>query len=677
MPAALTCPGCQRPLRLPETRLGQTVRCPLCWEEFLAEREQAQFVEEPPPGPAAGHADEPALPVLPATGPADDLPVPPAADAVSPIVPPGPRRARPVRFPAFLSKDPDRLLKGLWDAELTEDGLRLTRPRNPEVWVSVGHGTAQYLGGNQLTVRVRGRDVTLTIIRDGTDQVRLAADVAAFLNNERDPLDPDAYRVRRALYAAALAPLGAPVLALALRVYTRTGLGVAGWLCLGLGSALLALALLRRGAWSVRQRLIASAVPAALAFAAVGIAYAAGGTPPPPVEPGQWRTVTVRFADDTPPFQVRMPGTPQPAVEFYGWWGDLSVVNLPKNRLDFAAGALQLSPEDRDRPDHAVIDEKKALFLKAVPGVTRPVVEESISQPGYPGRQFTFRVDGPRFKGVLVVRLFMVNRESRKLYFLAVAGPDLDPRGKDVSDFFDSFEELGGAGPPPQPQPPPRPEGGVQALDGLVEHWSFDANRSSNGTYRGGARSDDGGVRGRCLRVFGGSQFFDMDHEEVPTGFRAGQPFTFVGWVRTNRAEATVLSLRSSASADPWIDLVLVGGRLRLAVHDDANASNAAVFTAERQVSDGAWHQFAFTRTNDGQVRLYVDGQFAGGDVGLKVVGGISVNVWALGRRAVNHERRGERSADAVAGFEGWIDEVALFDHDLTANEIQRLARRP
>ena len=41
MSAAITCASCNRPLRVPESVLGQTVQCPLCLDEFIARTDLA------------------------------------------------------------------------------------------------------------------------------------------------------------------------------------------------------------------------------------------------------------------------------------------------------------------------------------------------------------------------------------------------------------------------------------------------------------------------------------------------------------------------------------------------------------------------------------------------------------------------------------------------------------
>lgn len=51
MTDTLTCPSCRRTLRVPETLLGQLVKCPTCLETFTASVEGAPPPKEPPPPP--------------------------------------------------------------------------------------------------------------------------------------------------------------------------------------------------------------------------------------------------------------------------------------------------------------------------------------------------------------------------------------------------------------------------------------------------------------------------------------------------------------------------------------------------------------------------------------------------------------------------------------------------
>ncbi|HBI42168.1 MAG TPA: hypothetical protein DDY78_04825, partial [Planctomycetales bacterium] len=55
MPETTQCPQCQRKLNVPDAQIGQTVRCPICGEEFTAAVLQ---IQRPPP-PAAPQEREP------------------------------------------------------------------------------------------------------------------------------------------------------------------------------------------------------------------------------------------------------------------------------------------------------------------------------------------------------------------------------------------------------------------------------------------------------------------------------------------------------------------------------------------------------------------------------------------------------------------------------------------
>lgn len=53
MNLTITCPSCQRPLRVPENLLGQTVKCPSCAHTFVA----PENIEEQSPSPAPPRDD--------------------------------------------------------------------------------------------------------------------------------------------------------------------------------------------------------------------------------------------------------------------------------------------------------------------------------------------------------------------------------------------------------------------------------------------------------------------------------------------------------------------------------------------------------------------------------------------------------------------------------------------
>ena len=52
MPFELTCPSCRRQLRVPDTLIGQRVKCPTCMVTFTAEEPTGSAPPPPPPPPA-------------------------------------------------------------------------------------------------------------------------------------------------------------------------------------------------------------------------------------------------------------------------------------------------------------------------------------------------------------------------------------------------------------------------------------------------------------------------------------------------------------------------------------------------------------------------------------------------------------------------------------------------
>ena len=121
--------------------------------------------------------------------------------------------------------------------------------------------------------------------------------------------------------------------------------------------------------------------------------------------------------------------------------------------------------------------------------------------------------------------------------------------------------------------------------------------------------------------------------------------------------------------------MTITGGRLQVYVHDGGPAGNAAALVGGGRIDqDDRWHHFAFCRDENGIVQLYVDGQPAGSVQAPRSVGAITTNLRSLGRRAMGPN---ENPAGPSATFDGWLDEVAVFDHVLTLAEIQRLSRLP
>jgi glucose/arabinose dehydrogenase len=137
----------------------------------------------------------------------------------------------PLTFRATVKDDPDRELKGVFQAKVTDEGLELTQGRKHDILVPVG-SRAKYLGGVTFRVEIDGRGVTFRVNQFGTYQNLIARDVAAFLRDEKGPLDPRKYRLEWYLLLPALLPAGIPIITLGGALWVMAAVVLVG-LCVG------------------------------------------------------------------------------------------------------------------------------------------------------------------------------------------------------------------------------------------------------------------------------------------------------------------------------------------------------------------------------------------------------------------------------------------------------------
>ena len=222
MTVAITCNGCNRPLRVADKLIGQTVRCPLCVEIFVAEPAPDQGLAAPPP-PVTTRDRSPQASSLQsgpnglalaevqvAEQPAGGLLAVPAVET---------RSFKPISLGVEFIHDPDRLFRGRAEAELTSDGLRLRLRSRRDFWVPArGSQPARYIGANRIVLFLDGREVTIALTKQCTDLNHLAANVTAFLNGERTGLDLADYRLPRLLALMPWLALAIPFIAIWLKL---------------------------------------------------------------------------------------------------------------------------------------------------------------------------------------------------------------------------------------------------------------------------------------------------------------------------------------------------------------------------------------------------------------------------------------------------------------------------
>ena len=604
MTAVITCTTCNRPLRVPESVLGQTVQCPLCLDEFIARidpaAEAAARAAEPPrkaarPQPVAAGARAHGEAAQPPLGPiSSEAPVAPPP-RLEPV--PGARwpragarpKAAPKRafvFPVMVSRDPDRVLRGPMDGELTAEGLYLRKLRQPPAFAAVGT-RARYLGSNRLLVTVEGREVELAVVKPRASTYHLARDTAEFLNGKGLFPNPRAYALPWYLYAI-------PPLFVALPFAAQFPFGLITDGCLGffiwaviaavLAGAALIFATLSR--LRPRARLIGAA--SVLGFGALLPFLTIPLTPSYTVDAKLWAPYTPVGGD----FTVVLPGSAMtmavapngnvapkkyavdvlsPDVEFLVYsWPAQPAAAFGRQPLDQAVS------DAKDLFSREFYQSQNVYPQREVPGVSKgakglPYREMFIQIPS--NSYYSYRT--PRAGQGVAARVYVLNGE---VVVLAAVGPRVRLDGPDVVKFFDSFQLAPGAAPKTPASP--------KEIGGLLAYWSFDQDQGGPFTDESGnflmgssrnAQIIPDGKRGKAIHFIGFNSYFDFGGPP-DLNFGAGQEFTYCGWMRTNTAQGAVLSTHNTGDAGGLISLTLENGHAGRA--RAAGCGNAAVYVA-------------------------------------------------------------------------------------------------
>jgi len=209
------------------------------------------------------------------------------------------------------------------------------------------------------------------------------------------------------------------------------------------------------------------------------------------------------------------------------------------------------------------------------------------------------------------------------------------------------------------------------AQAGLVAHWSMDDDGSgmvtdSSGNGRHGTLMGDahlaGGITGDALAVDGTG-----DYAEITgwTGLLGTGAFSITAWVQTT-ANGSIVGWGTNTGSGARMGFRVNSGELRCE-HGEGN------IVGNTTMNDGEWHHVALT-VKDAATIAYPD-----------------VKLWlngiddtantsdpdAFNLAAENPVRIGSRPSNGDRFFNGLIDDVRIFDHELTQAEIQATAGLP
>jgi hypothetical protein len=703
MPAAITCSSCNRPLRVPESVLGQTVQCPLCLDEFTAQADAAaeaaaraaeeparraaarpqpvaaQIQSEPEQAPILEISEEP-VSVEPIH---EVMPVQPAARKV------GERRG--LVFPVIVTRDPDRVLRGSMDGELAAEGLYLRRMRMSPAFAAVG-ARARYLGTNRLVVTIEGREVEISIVKPWAATYHMARDVAAFLNGQGAFPDARAYNLPWYLYTLPVLFIALPSVAIPLGLFTDGCLGAFVWVVIAVVLAGLTLVLAMQSWLRPRGRLIGAT--AMLGVGAAVLLLSIPFTPAYTVDPSLWKSFSPPGAGLT----VLMPGTPaagkpigfnavgqkyvsavaDPDVEFVVFVADAPANN--PNGLPFGNSVAQAVNDAKTR---LVQDFNANGFNSVIQQYQYPERDGYLGRSTYHDVTYKVTPGGYGYNSaqakMLAVRIYVVNGKE---YTLAALGPRVKADGSDMVKFFNSVQFTTPAKTAVVAPPSPK------EIPGLLAYWSFDdlqggfgpidanlndeAGRSAPATLHQAAPSD--GKRGKGVHFNGQGSYFD--YSSAPgLDFGKGAEFTIAAWVRTGNPSGVIVSQRSSHNANAIIDLKLVNGQLTAVVWPAGKnyAKDAAEFSGGNPINDANWHHVALTRRQDGTTELFIDGASVVSHLAQGTAGPIITDWRALGSER-SWELRGDNASGEASDFTGDVDEFCIFNRALTPAQILKLA---
>jgi hypothetical protein len=701
MSAAITCCSCNRPLKVPESVLGHTVQCPLCLDEFIARAdpaaEAAARAAEPPPRRTskpqtvvAAVRTELAPEQAPLAQIVEEEPAAPAVLEALPVAPSAPKSGpkRAFVFPVMVTRDPDRVLRGLMDGELTAEGLYLRKLRQPPAFAARG-ARARYLGANRLTVTVEGREIEMTVNKKGSSNYHLAQDTAAFLSGKGEYPKARSYHLPWYLFAFPWLFLALPFAASPFGLLTDGCLGAFLWTVVALVLAGATLVIVAQARLRPRARLNAGVV-----LLGVGVMLpllAIPLTPSYTVDPALWTMYTPPDKE----FTVLLPdvarigrGTPgeDPAAKEY-------FVDVQQPEIHFRV-YVSLEPKTnnfanlRSAENEQAVNAAKTLLMQEYNlNDYEWNIDQMGNQRGAPYRELFCQI--PRYGGLyagqsLAARVYVVNG---KVFTLTAIGPRVRLDGADVVKFFDSANfppTLTKPGAPPRGPAAPHPVSPT-TIDGLLAYWSFNLDQmpfnqaipdetlnNPDGVAHNATLVPDG-VNGGAIHINGRGSYFDFN-DAANLNFGDHDDFTFCGWLRTRAVQGTVLSNRNEADAGACIDVTLDGGKLSAQVREDGAPDSHAPLNlvSAKPVNDGVWRHFALTRRGGG-VGLYIDGVLQGERNGPEASGSITTNLRALGAELYWFKTG---FGQVNASFGGDLDEFCVFSRALTADEIRKLAGR-
>ncbi len=229
------------------------------------------------------------------------------------------------------------------------------------------------------------------------------------------------------------------------------------------------------------------------------------------------------------------------------------------------------------------------------------------------------------------------------------------------------------------------------ALAELIGYWDFEMSADDlSGNQLHGQLVGDAVFDANVPSEIGGTHsiLLDGDGDWVALGNPDALNFgsndwTLAGWLNTTRTglgdenEGTIFGNGGDWTGGIRYTLVLSEGNIEgvptLVIDDNqsppGSSFNKQVLVASTAVNDGVWHHVAGVRAG-GEMRIYVDGILEGTRSFNPSYDLTGIDQLPAYIGAITDNRDGQ----VFKNFDGWLDDIALWDEALSAEMIQALA---
>lgn len=219
--------------------------------------------------------------------------------------------------------------------------------------------------------------------------------------------------------------------------------------------------------------------------------------------------------------------------------------------------------------------------------------------------------------------------------------------------------------------------------ENLVAYWNFDEGEVSNGVHDGSENGHDGtlegtmtdadfvqGVAGTCLDFEGTDDYVSIaDHNDFSFGNGStDSAFSISAWIYMDNSGVFYILGKHSAGKEEW-GFGIVSGKLYMVCYD-ASASARIGRYYNTALSTGQWYYTTATYDGGGAssgIKIYANGTQVDdtdyNDGSYTAMENLTEDVW-IGRYTTNYAN-------------GKIDEVRLYNKELTAKEVYALYKNP